>query len=173
MEKVLSNDFMQKIATEKAWKELSEEFTWSEALLEKYQDKVDWNEISENRHIRWTIPMIQKFQNKINWEIFSECAEEETLSIRFIRTFKDKWDWKKLSGNHDIPLTGELLDEFADNWDWDAIINNYCNSIFEENPIDFYEKYKEHIPVHILHDSCLWDSIVKQITKQLTDEITA
>ena len=79
MEKVLSNDFMQKIATEKAWKELSEEFTWSETLLEKYQDKVDWNEISENRHIRWTIPMIQKFQNKINWEIFSECAEEETL----------------------------------------------------------------------------------------------
>ena len=69
--KVLSNEFMQKIMTEEAWKELSNDFNWSEAMLEKYQDKVDWNEISENRNIRWTIPMIQKFKNRINWEIFS------------------------------------------------------------------------------------------------------
>jgi hypothetical protein len=61
--KTLSNEFMQKIMTEEAWKELSIEFNWSEALLEKYQDKVDWNEISKNRYIRWTVPMIQKFKN--------------------------------------------------------------------------------------------------------------
>ena len=63
--KTLSNEFMQNIATEEAWKELSGKFNWSEVLLEKYQDNVDWDEISENRIIRWTIPMIQKFQKKI------------------------------------------------------------------------------------------------------------
>ncbi len=45
--KVLSNEFMQNIATEEAWKVLSSDFAWSEAILEKYQDKVDWDEISE------------------------------------------------------------------------------------------------------------------------------
>ena len=58
--KVLSNDFMQEIAKEEAWKELSSDFKWTESLLEKYQDKVDWQEVSENRDILWTIPMIQK-----------------------------------------------------------------------------------------------------------------
>ena len=35
--KVLSNEFMQNIATEEAWKELSSSFNWSEALLEKHR----------------------------------------------------------------------------------------------------------------------------------------
>ena len=34
--KVLSNEFMQNIATDEAWKELSSSFNWSEALLEKH-----------------------------------------------------------------------------------------------------------------------------------------
>ena len=46
--KELSNEFMQKIVNEEAWKELSGDFNWSETLLEKFQDMVDWNEISEN-----------------------------------------------------------------------------------------------------------------------------
>ncbi len=64
--KVLSNDFMQKISIDEAWNELSENFQWTESLLEKYQDKVDWSKISENSRIFWTIPMIQKFKNKWN-----------------------------------------------------------------------------------------------------------
>ena len=35
--KKLSNEFMQNIATDEAWKELSSSFNWSEALLEKYR----------------------------------------------------------------------------------------------------------------------------------------
>ena len=57
MIKTLSNEFMQKIATEKAWEKLSEDFNWSESLLEKYQDKVDWRLVSENTSIQWTIPL--------------------------------------------------------------------------------------------------------------------
>ena len=90
--KTLSNEFMQKIMTEEAWKELSEDFNWSEALLEKYQDKVDWNVISENRYIRWTVPMIQKFKNRINWEKFSMYIGEEVVTENIIETFKDNWN---------------------------------------------------------------------------------
>ncbi len=74
--KELSNEFMQKIVNEEAWKELSGDFNWSETLLEKFQDMVDWNEISENRNIRWTVSMIQKFKNRIN------CENSLSISMR-------------------------------------------------------------------------------------------
>ena len=86
--KVLSNEFMQNIATSEAWKELSGNFSWSETTLEKYQDRVDWDEIVTNRDIRWTLPMIQKFQKKINWSRFSEYADENVVTEPIIEAFK-------------------------------------------------------------------------------------
>lgn len=68
MTTTIKDDFMQRIATEEAWKSLSEDFAWTETLLEKFQDKVDWKEISDNRNIVWTIPMLQKFSKKLDWE---------------------------------------------------------------------------------------------------------
>ena len=171
--KVLSNEFMQKIITEEAWKELSNDFNWSEALLEKYQDKVDWNEISENRNIRWTIPMIQKFKNRINWEKFSDYIVEEVVAENIIETFKDKWNWHKLSGNSNVVLSYDLLDRFSDLWDWEEIIDRYSNQPFEGKGIEFYERYKEYIPAAKLQNSHLWNEIVSQQKHQLIAEITA
>ena len=102
--KKLSNEFMQNIATDEAWKELSSSFNWSEALLEKYQDKVNWDEISENRNIRWTISMIHTFQKEINWDKFSACADESILTEYYIEVFKDKWNWHSLSINGNVPI---------------------------------------------------------------------
>ena len=127
--KVLSNEFMQNIATEEAWKELSGSFAWSETMLEKYQDKVNWDEICENRNIRWTIPMIQKFQKKINWDKFSEYADENVLTEPIIEAFKERWNWHELSDNSDLPLTYDLLEKYADKWDWERIIDSYGRDI--------------------------------------------
>jgi len=171
--KVLSNEFMQNIATEEAWKELSSGFNWSEALLEKYQDKVNWDDISENRNIRWTIPMIQKFQKKINWEIFSRIADENTLTKSVIETFKDKWNWHNLSNNGSVPMTDELLEKYADRWDWEQIIDSYSQSVYDRRAIEFYEKFKDYIPVSKLQNTYLWRCIVEQRAKQLAEEITA
>ena len=171
--KVLSNEFMQKIMTEEAWKELSNDFNWSEALLEKYQDKVDWSEISENRNIRWTIPMIQKFKNRINWDKFSDYIVEEVVAENIIETFKDKWNWHKLSENSNVVLSYDLLDRFSDLWDWEEIIDRYSNNVFENQAIEFYERYKEHIPAAKVQNSRLWDEIVSQQKHQLIAEITA
>lgn len=171
--KTLSNEFMQKIMTEEAWKELSNDFHWSETLLEKYQDKVDWNAISENRYIRWTVPMIQKFKNRINWEKFSENLDEDVLTENIIETFKDKWNWHKLSENSGVPLSYDLLDKYADLWDWEEIIDRYSNNVFEDQGIGFYERYKERIPAAKVQNSRLWDEIVSQQKRQLMAEITA
>ena len=173
MMKTLSNDFMQKIATEEAWKELSGNFQWSESLLEKYQDKVEWHKVSENMNILWTIPMIQKFKNRIDWELFSRYANRETLAESFIEVFKDKWNWSELSQNSSLEMTHDLLEKFADYWNWEEIIDRYSNNLFDERGIDFYERYKDHIPAAKLQSSRLWNEIVSQQVKQLTAEITA
>ena len=171
--KILSNEFMQKMMTDEAWKELSNDFKWSEALLEKYQDKVDWNEISKNSYICWTIPMIQKFKNRINWEIFSLYIDEEVVTENIIETFKDKWNWHKLSENSGVQLSYDLLDKFADLWDWEEIICRFSNRPFDGKGIEFYERYKEHIPAAKLQNSHLWNEIVSQQKRQLIAEITA
>ena len=91
MEQKTNDEFMRNILIEEAWKEVSNYFSWSEALLEKYKNRVDWDRISSNNNIRWTIPMIAKFSKYINWIIFSKNANEEVLTPEVIETFKDNW----------------------------------------------------------------------------------
>ena len=168
--KTLSNDFMQRIADEGAWKELSGELSWTETLLEKYQDKIDWQELSGNSNILWTIPMLQKFKHRINWDKFSRCADEKTLTENCIETFKEKWNWSELSNNYSI--TNQLLEKFADKWDWESVIDGYNNNLFSsDSAIEFYERYKEYIPAAKLQNSRLWNEIVEQRKKQILSEI--
>ena len=171
--KTLSNEFMQNIATEEAWKELSSEFNWSEPMLEKYQDKVDWDEIAENRYIRWTIPMMRKFQKKINWDKLSANIDEDILTEGMIEAFKNQWNWHELSGNWGLKLTHEIIEKYADKWDWEQLIDKRNNNVFEGRGIDFYERYKDHIPVTKLQNTGLWIGIICQQKNHLIEEITA
>lgn len=112
MIKSLNDEFMQHIATEQMWKELSENFQWTEALLEKYADKVDWKEISCNHRIQWTIPMLQKFAKKLDWSSLSASADEDWFTEVHLETFKDKWNWEKISRY--VKFTTELIDKYID-----------------------------------------------------------
>lgn len=169
--RTLSNEFMQNIATEEAWKNLSGEFKWDETLLEKYQDKVDWDELSGNSYIQWTIPMIRKFQKKINWDKLSSSIEGDILTEGMMEAFKEQWNWHKLSGKWGLKLTHELIEKYADKWDWEQLIDMRTTSVFEGEEIDFYERYKNYIPVTKLQNTELWRGIVCQHKKQLIEEI--
>ena len=154
--KVLSNEFMQNIATEEAWKDLSSNFSWTEAMF---------------RNICWTLPMIQKFQKKINWDRFSEYTDENVLIEPIIEAFKERWNWHELSGNSNLPLTYGLLEKYADMWDWERIIDSYGHEIYDKEAIEFYEKFKDYIPVFKIQNTYLWRAIVEQRSKQLAAEI--
>ena len=161
---------MQRIADEGAWKELSGELSWTETLLEKYQDKIDWQELPGNSNILWTIPMLQKFKHRINWDKLSRCADEKTLTENCIETFKEKWNWSELSNNYSI--TNQLLEKFVDKWDWESVIAGFNNNLFSsDSAIEFYERYKEYIPAAKLQNSRLWNEIVEQRKKQILSEI--
>ena len=120
MEQKTNDEFMRNILVEEAWKDLSLGFAWSEPLLEKYQDRVSWEDISLNPYIRWTIPMVGKFSKRINWKIFSACAVEKVLTPKLVEAFKDKWDWHELSGNPELHLSYEQMEKYADLLDWVA-----------------------------------------------------
>ncbi len=80
--------------------------------------------------------------------------------------------WSELSKNGNLELSQELLEKYADSWDWEEIIDKYNNNIFDNEGIDFYERYKDHIPAAKLQDSILWSDIVEQRVRQLKAEIT-
>ena len=109
----------------------------------------------------------------INWELISLRIDEETLTESILETFKDKWNWHKLSSNERLSLSYDLLDKYADFWDWEEIINRYRNNVIEGQAIEFYERYKEHIPAAKVQNSRLWHEIVDQQKRQLIAEITA
>ena len=96
-----------------------------------------------------------------------------SLTEGFIEAFKDKWNWTELSGNTSLELIHELLEKFVDYWAWEEIIDRFCDKIFEDMGIDFYERYKDYIPAAKLQNSRLWNEIVSQQVRQLTTEIIA
>lgn len=171
MEQKTNDEFMRNILVEEAWKDLSLGFAWSEPLLEKYQDRVSWEDISLNPYIRWTIPMVGKFSKRINWKIFSACAVEKVLTPKLVEAFKDKWDWHELSGNPELHLSYEQMEKYADLLDWVELISEEDFSVPDGKGIDFYEKFCEYIPASKLQGSTLWCEMLEQQRAELVGEI--
>lgn len=167
-----NNEFMQSILNEEAWKILSKNFEWSEALLEKYQNEVDWEEISSNSNIRWTIPMVHKFAKRLDWKKFSGCVDE-FLNTDTLETFKEQWDWHELSGNSRAKFNVELLEKYADRVDWGELIDRYSydDKLFEGEGIEFYNKFQEYIPASKLQNSRLWCEMVEEQRSKIINEI--
>ena len=121
-----------------------QENQWSEQLLEKYADKVDWHEVSGNNNMLWTASMLEKFKKRI--------------------------DWRELSGTgYQCLLNVEILTRFEQYWDWHEIIARWDDVLFDE---DFLERYKEYIPASELQHSRLWNKIVEKRKTQLANQIT-
>ena len=172
MAKLISDEFMQQVVTEQAWKNLSEEFTWTEALLEKYADKVDWKEISDNCNIIWTVPMLQKFSKRLDWEKLSEHTCEKWFTEAHLEAFKNKWDWSEIVSN--VKFSEALIDKYVDYVEWDALIEAHYGALPQDDSFDvvaFYEKYKKYLPMAKIQTSDLWYRIVKVMEKQLLSEI--
>lgn len=167
----ISNEFMEKVLTDSAWKSLSEDFQWTEQWLEKYKDKVDWKEISSNRNILWTPTMLEKFKKLIDWKELSETSCSSILTEECLERFKDCWDWSELSANTELQLNFSLIDKFIDRWDWSELISRWGDdNIYTA---EFLERYIDYIPSSKLQDSQLWRKLVEERTKELEAEIIA
>lgn len=169
--KKLANEFMEKILNDSAWKELSESLEWTEQMLDKHKNQVDWKLISKNSNIVWTPAMLEKFKRLIDWKELSSTGCETILTGDTLEQYKDYWNWSELSENTDLEMNYQLIDRFIDQWDWPELINRW----HEDNlyNIDFLERYADKIPSSKLQDSRLWTALVEQREKELKLEVIA
>ena len=168
MEKTNLNDgLMAQMIEEEAWKNLSGSYPWNESLLEKYKDKVDWEEVSNNCNVEWTVSLLEKFKGRINWKQLSNTSHKSILTPEVVEKFKDRWDWKELSENTDLPLA--TIRKMADYIDWRALIDRgYREEIFG---MAFLKEFEDRIPASAFKDSCLWRRIVDEKEELLRVEI--
>lgn len=168
MEKTNLNDgLMAQMIEEEAWKDLSGDYPWSEALLERFKDKVDWEEVSGNRNVVWTVSMLEKFKNRVDWCELSRTTCKSLLIPEVVEQFKDRWDWKELSENDELPI--ETIRKMADYIDWKALIDcRYRDDIYS---LEFLKEFEEMIPASSFKDSGLWKRIVEDKVEKLRAEI--
>lgn len=168
----VKSDFLHQTIEEEAWKEVSEHFPWTETLLEKFQDEVNWNRISYNNNIVWTTSMLEKFKSRINWNVFSYCTNKTVFTLENLEIYKDYWDWNCLSDSQEIEFDYEIIDRFINKWNWNKLINNYRAS--KDIPFDekFLNRYGNHIPTFaLLNGSRLWNCIIKDRIQKLSSKI--
>ena len=61
---------------------------WTSELIEKYEDKWDWNELSKNASIPWTLKLINKYADKLScsesiWNRLKPYIDEELIEDVF------------------------------------------------------------------------------------------
>ncbi|MDO5017072.1 MAG: hypothetical protein Q4E10_01765 [Porphyromonas sp.] len=169
--KNITNEFMEMVLNDSAWKELSRFFPWTEQMLEKHKGRVDWREISNNVNILWTSVMLEKFKEFINWKDLSAMRCETILTKECLENFEDYWDWTELSGNLELVLDYQLIDSFIDRWNWSELINRWGGDRLYN--MDFLVRYADKIPSGKLQDSQLWIKIVEERVKELKSEVIA
>ena len=164
MEKSKLNEGMLAIQLEEeAWKELSGDIAWTESMLERYKDKVDWEAVCNNCNIHWNVAMLEKFRRQIDWTALSNTCQVSLLTPEVIGQFKANWDWTALSRNDELPL--ETIEAMADCINWKELVNRYDrHDMFGSS---FLEKFAEYIPASTLKSSRLWDALVDEKKREL------
>ena len=114
MEPITNNEFLNSVLEAEVWKEISDNESLSMDILDKYADKLDWDEISENRNVIWTLDGINKFTNRLNWSNFSENCPDHIINEVTLQKFATRWDWKAISNRDCFYNDWALLEKFAD-----------------------------------------------------------
>jgi len=168
MEKInLCEGVVAQMMDTEAWSNISCNFPFSDAQLEKFSDKLNWENVSRNINIGWTISMLEKYKKKLDWTVLSLNINVDVLSVDLIDKFKDKWNWEKLSEN--INITLEIIERFADYINWKALINHWCCEEWASE--DFVKKYSDRIPACEFKNSRLWEEIVTNREKDIKKQI--
>ena len=165
----LDLEIVERMLTPLAWDKLSEEFAWTEELLEKYREQVNWQNVSHNGNIAWNTSMLEKFKEDINWHELSDRGDNRIITRKNLERFKEYWDWPSLSDNGTLNWNRSLLEQFADKWDWGKIINNW--QLEELFSMEFIERYREYIPFAMLRDSRLEEKIVEKIRERIIEQM--
>lgn len=137
-----SNRLISKLEDKLSWKDLSRNsnLVWSYEFFERYINKIDWSWISLNSAITHNFEFIERYKNKLNFRYLTSCKNIKWTN-QVIDKYIEQWDWEILSGkkSENFIWSLDIIERYKENWDW-----RYLSS----NPklpwsIDFFEKYKD------------------------------
>lgn len=91
-------------------------------FIEKVLMDSAWKSLSED--FQWTEQWLEKYKDKVDWKEIS--GNRNILwSPSMLEKFKKLLDWKSISGtNCQLILTEECLERFKDYWDWSELSEN-------------------------------------------------
>ncbi|MDR0938123.1 MAG: hypothetical protein LBN29_02040 [Mediterranea sp.] len=173
--------FFAQMREEEVWKKLSEDyitnFVWTEALLERYRDKVDWKLLSGSSYVLWTGSMLEKFKLSLDWDALSGNSSGILFTQENLRKYRKRWNWMKLSENGNVVWSVEMLEEFKDDIDWDAFAAGGYHYRSENeakvSPQLIFEKYQSRFSASRFKDSHLWDTLLECDKDELIKKILA
>ena len=165
------NELIEDMMTVEAWGYLSKNFKWTEALLEKYLTKIDWEKLSDNAEMVWTQSILDKYKSFLRWDILSRNYNSNVFSDANLERYKNYWNWSILSENRHIEFTIETIEKYEDKWDWAELI--YTLDLSNELSIETLERFVSNIPLDKLVHSAVWANAVWAKYNEIAQEIVS
>ena len=132
-----------------AWRQLSrnEALPWSLALIEQYKVKWDWEKLSENEALPWSLALIEQYKDQWEWGYHGLSGNKALpWSLALIEQYKDQWDWVGLSRNEALRWSLALIEQFKDQWKWEVLCNSAVACLPKLSMQDIDEVMNHHFP---------------------------
>ena len=151
-----------------AWMTISRKRPLTATHLERYEQQLIWDEVSQNNQIEWTTEMALQWKDKLNWNLFSRFAHGQAFTAEGIETLAPLWDWKALTTNPNVRMTNELVRKFMTKWDWSAMA---WRSWEDYDAREFYSQFFERVPRSGFSGSKLEFALHQQEVERLWKEM--
>ena len=69
-----------------AWMTISRKRPLTATHLERFEQQLIWDEVSQNKQDEWTTEMVLQWKEKLNWNLFSRFAHGQAFTAEGIET---------------------------------------------------------------------------------------
>lgn len=134
------------------WDEVSNRSDLTYDIIIEYENMLNWSILTENN--MWDIEFIRRFKERIKWrKISTRMTLFDFEDYKIFEEFHDKLDWEMISGwSH---INDDFIDEFHHHLDWEilSIYQGLTEYIIEKYPLKIrwnLIKYNNHLAPNIL-----------------------
>lgn len=92
-------------------------------FLNKYQEYLDWNYISQSEKFFISSENLHQFKDKLNWNVINN-RKDFVISHELLEPFADVLNWSNVSQSMNVHFTEEIIEKYRNKWDWQLLKNN-------------------------------------------------
>lgn len=132
---------------------------WCKEIIDEFQDKLNWSYLSINPSLKAKEQLIKKYSTKLQWKgsiikskydpscLSSNSALPFPLTIDFLKSYEEKWDWTALGLNPNLSIDLFGIDDFENESFYEENIKTliyfknkwkYFRDFYEDERLDLY-----------------------------------